>query len=262
MSVVVGHRVAGQFTATEALWDNPGRGRYRGADDGGGSVLIAVTAPQVQPLGQTAAALALDVPGVAPLLAVGLVDTFAPLHALVEAEPAGAPLSALAPLSRDEVIAIGGQLAELAARAHDRGLALGGLRPELCYAVRRGGGVTLTEIAPRAIGFFRAGGALDAGNVPAFEVVFEPFDLVLLGAAPSPASDVFTLAAGLGTLASGRHPFAGESWAQQAAAMGASDGGWPDLDDPLLRALEPALRRNPAARPNAADLRARLAALM
>jgi hypothetical protein len=39
------------------------------------------------------------------------------------------------------------------------------------------------------------------------------------------------------------------------------DGTWPDIDDAALRVLEPALVRDAAARPTAATLRDRLAAL-
>ena len=134
-SLVVGCRAAGRFLVTEALWDHPGRGRYRGVGAAGEPALIAVTGVQVQPLERTRAALVFDVSGVTPLLAVGVVESFSPLHALVEAEPAGRPLSELpVPLPADVVVAIGIDLAELAARAHARGLALGGLRPELIYA--------------------------------------------------------------------------------------------------------------------------------
>lgn len=264
MSAVVGCRAAGAFRVTSALWDNPGRGRYRGLADTGEPVLIAVTAPQVAPLERTAGVLALDLPGVTPLRAIGLVEAAAPLHALVEAEPAGSPLAELAaaaPLPRADVVAIGIALADLAAAAHARGLALGGLRPELCYAEQRDGGrLALTAVAPRAIAFFATGGRLDAMNEPAFERVLEPPDMTLSGRPPSPASDVFTLAGGLGWLASGRTAFPGESWGQQAVAMTAADGGWGERD-PLLVALEPALRRTPGDRPTAAALRDSLAAL-
>jgi len=259
-SVVVGCRAAGRFVVTEALWDNPGRGRYRGVGADGEPVLIAVTGPQVQSLERTAAALAFDLPGVAPLLAVGVVESAFPLHAIIEAEPAGRSLSTLAPVPRDQLIAIGIDLAELAARAHARGLALGGLRPELCYADSASGGMAVSAVAPRAIGFFHTGGRIDAGNMPAFDRVFEPPDMTLSSRPPSPASDVFTLAGALGFLASGRMPFPGDSWAQQAVAMTAADGSWGE-DDPLLRALEPGLRRDAARRPAAADLCAALARL-
>lgn len=262
-SVVVGCRAASAYLVTEALWDNPGRGRYRGvaSAEPGERVLIAVTAPQIQPFERTAAALAFDLPGVTPLLSVGLVDSAFPLHALIEAEPAGTPLSALpVPLPPAEVIALGIDLAELAARAHARGLALGGLRPELCYAEQGPGGLALSAVAPRAIGFFHTGGSIDAFNEPAFDRVFEPPDVTLSGRPASPASDVFTLAGALGYLASGRTAFPGESWGQQAVAMAGANGTW-GSDDPLLRALESALRRAPGDRPDAAALGASLARL-
>lgn len=260
-SVVVGRSAAGRFRVTAALWDNPGRGRYRGVGPEGEAVLVAVTAPQVQPLERTAAALGFDMPGVSPLLAVGAVDAAGRLDALVEAEPAGTPLAELAPLARAEVIALGIDLAEIAARAHARGVALGGLRPELCYAERGPGGLALSAVAPRAIGFFHTGGAIDAHNVPAFDRVFEPPDMTLARRPPSPAADVFTLAGALGWLATGRTGFPGESWGQQAVAMTAADGTWGEPGDPLLRALEPALRRDAARRPSAAELCASLASL-
>ncbi len=260
MSVVVGCRAAGQFLVTEALWDNPGRGRYRGRGADGEAVLIAVTGPQVQPLERTAAALAFEMPGVTPLRAVGVVDSAAPLHALIEVEPVGTALAELGPLSPEEVIAIGIDLAEIAARAHARGLALGGLRPELCYAERASGGLALSGVVPRAIAFFHTGGAIDAYNVPAFAHVFEPPDMTLSSRPPSPAADVYTLAGGLGWLATGRRAFPGDNWSQQAVAMATADGTWAD-ENPLLRALEPALRRDAARRPSAAELCANLARL-
>ncbi len=261
MSVVVGCLVAGAFRVTEALWDDPGRGRYRGVGADGESVLLAVTTPQVEPLERTRSALAFDLAGVTALRAVGVVETFSPLHALVEAEPAGRPLSALpVPLPADVVVAIGIDLAELAARAHARGLALGGLRPELIYVEAAAGRLALTAVAPRAIGFFRTGGAIDAYNRPAFDRVFEPPDMTLSSKPPSPAADVFTLAGALGYLATGRLAYSGDSWGQQAVAMVSADGAW-GAEDPLLSALEPALRRAAAARPSAADLCAALAEL-
>jgi hypothetical protein len=259
-SVVVGCRAAGEFLITEALWDNPGRGRYRGQARDGERVLIAVTTPQLEPTDRTRLALAFEVAGVTPLRAVGRVEAAAPLDGLVEVEPAGMPLADLAPLAREDVIAVGIALAGVAARAHAAGLALGGLRPELSYAERTAGGLALTAVAPRAIHFFRTGGRLDAMNEPPFDRVFEPPDLTLSSRPPSPAADVFTLAGALGWLATGRTAFPGENWAMQAVAMTTMDGTWGE-PDPLLRALEPALRRDAAGRPSAAQLCASLARL-
>jgi hypothetical protein len=76
---------------------------------------------------------------------------------------------------------------------------------------------------------------------------------------PTPASDVFTFAASLGSLIAGRHPFATGSWARQIDAMTRGDGRWADLADPALRVLEAALVRAPAARPTIAALRDGLA---
>ena len=265
VSLVVGRRVGSRYVIDEALWDNPGRGRYRGRNlvDAERRVLVSTTGTQTTVLARTSADLALPIDGVAALRAIDVVDSPLPLHGLVEDEPPGSSLAVwrAAGLARAEVIAVAAELADLTARTHARGAALGGLRPELCYAERRGGALVLSGVAPRAIAFFRLGPRLDAGNVPAFDAAFEPTDVALAGRPPTPASDVFTLAATVGFLATGRHPFGDGSWAQQAHAMASQPGGWPDLDDPLLRALEPALAKTAAERPTAAALVARLAAL-
>jgi hypothetical protein len=264
MTVVVGSRVTGGYRITEALWDNPGRGRYRGSSvqEPLGPVLIAVTAPQRVPLATVTTELALELAGVTPLRTVGTVDVpLGTLHALVETEPAGRPLADWrgAGATRAGWLAVGVELARIAASAHDRGLALGGLRPELVYAELRDGRLAVTAVAPRAIGFFRTGGRVDGGNVPAFDAVFEP-PAIAAGQAPSAASDVFTLGAGLGWLIAGRHPFGDDSWMQQLDGMSRRDGTWPAIDDPALRVLESCLLRDPARRPTAAQLAERLAA--
>ena len=266
MSFMIDARVADAYRITDAIWDNPGRGRYRGMAEVEpiGPVLIAVTAAQKVPFAESRARLALELPGITRLRAVGdLAVPLGPIHAIVEDEPAGRSLAAwrAAGLSRAAVVAVGVAVADVLVAAHARGLALGGVRPELIYAEARGDGVVaLTAIAPRAVGFFATGGALDAGNEPAFDDVYEPIDVAVGRRLPSAAADVFTLAAGLGTLIAGRHPFATGSWAVQVDAMTRVDGGWPGVDDPVLRVLETALTRDPAARPTAAALRDQIAA--
>jgi hypothetical protein len=268
VSFLIGAGVAGgAYRITEALWDNPGRGRFRGMDEASpfGAVLVAVTAAQTATFSESRLRFGLPLPGVTPLRAIDEVESpIGAVHGLVEDEPAGRPLSAWREdggLSRAAVLAIGVAVADVAAVAHARGFALGGLRPELVYAEARGDGLAFTAVAPRATGFFATGGKLDAMNIPAFDDVFEPVDVSAARKLPTPASDVFTLAAGLGTLVTGRHPFATGSWAHQIDAMTRVDGGWPGDDDPVLRVLEAALVREPAARPTAAELRDRLAAM-
>jgi hypothetical protein len=266
-SGLVGCRVAKDFVITEALWDNPGRGRYRGLATNvspgfklgpGAPVLIAITAPQPAAL---AADLLGELPYLTSRLATGAVEAALGGDAMVEAEPPGRSLAdwRSAGLDRADILSIGAEVAAIAALAHQRNLALGGLRPELIYASRRGR-LTLTAIAPRALEFFRTGGPLDAGNIPAFEDVLEPIEQMMANRPATPASDVFTLAAGLGLLASGQHPFAAGGWPAQVHAMGERDGRWAE-DDPLLRLLERALFRTAAARINAVQLRHGLAAL-
>lgn len=265
MSFIIDARVADAYRITDAIWDNPGRGRYRGMAEVEpiGPVLIAVTAAQKVPFADSRARLALELPGITRLRAIDeLAVPLGTIHAIVEDEPAGRSLAAWREvgLSRAAVIRVGTAVAGVVAAAHARGFALGGVRPELIYAEPRDGELALTAIAPRAVGFFATGGALDAGNEPAFDDVYEPIDLAVGRRLPTAAADVFTLAAGLGTLIAGRHPFATGSWAVQVDAMTRVDGGWPGVDDPVLRVLETALARNPATRPSAAELRDRLAA--
>jgi hypothetical protein len=221
-------------------------------------VLIAITTPQ-----RTAVAADRlgELPHLAARIAIGAVESALGGDAMIEAEPPGRSLAdwRRAGLDRDDVLSIGVEVASIAALAHQRNLALGGLRPELIYASRRGR-LILTAIAPRAPEFFRTGGPLDAGNIPAFDDVLEPIEQMMAGRPATPASDVFTLAASLGLLATGIHAFASGSWPAQVRAMSERDGGWNE-DDPLLRLLERALLRAAATRISATQLRDGLVAL-
>src|SRR4051794_39924583 len=112
----------GRFVLGERLRGAERLGVWSGTEPAAGDrpVLVSI-APHA---GDVFDELALDVPGVPALLAVG--DAPGGLTAAVEEHPAGT----IADPPPGEAAALGAEVAELAAFVHHMGLALGGIRPE------------------------------------------------------------------------------------------------------------------------------------
>jgi serine/threonine protein kinase len=157
--------------------------------------------------------LLFPVDGIARLLAITTVterDSQAHFDALVEAEPAGAPLTARRVA---DPRAVGHGLASIVARAHAAGLILGGIRPELVYA----DGNVCTELAPRAETFHAAAPFPCYGVAPTFDSFYMSPEAFALRPTTT-ASDVFSLCATLVYLFDGVPPFEGRNVFEQAAA--------------------------------------------
>ena len=260
-SFVVGAGAAsGRFRITEDLWDDPGCGRYRGqveSGEGAGRSVLVTTYDAGAPRDALERTTALAGDLIAPVWFTGTLDTPVPVGCLIEEEPAGRPLSALAgDCAPGALIDLYCQIAALAAAAHERGAALAGLRPELVYAEPHDGRLRLTGIAPRAVALLALLERRDAGSKLPFDELVEPFELLMRR--PEPRSDVFVIAASLARLVGGASPF-GQGGAQLfAIAEGRASPVGPAS---LWSVLAPALARTPADRPSAAELRSSLAAL-
>src|SRR4051794_35331690 len=114
--------IDGRFALGERLHGAEGLGVWDGSEPGAGDrpALVSI-GPHADDAFDD---LALDVPGVPTLLAVG--DASGGRTAVVEEHPRGA-IAAAAP---EGAAAPGAEVAELAAFVHHMGLALGGIRPE------------------------------------------------------------------------------------------------------------------------------------
>jgi hypothetical protein len=115
---------------------------------------------------------------------------------LVEAEPAGIPLSTPGfPMPPHTALPLFAQLVAIASAAHAAGLVLQGLRPELVYVARGPSGPVITGAVPRWAAF--AAGATWPRELVTeypFAAVYAAPD-VAAGAAPTPAADVFSVCA-------------------------------------------------------------------
>jgi hypothetical protein len=203
----IGARLAG-FEIVEHVRGDLLRAQYRGRELATGRAVLITTGTEQRDLAAVAGALALDVPGIAPLRHVGPIaiagTTF---HAMVEDEPAGAPVT---PADRATAVWIVLETARIVRAAHARGVAIGGLRPELIY----GWGTLpqLAGVAPRCERFWITAKSPSPGVVSPFpcfylapELLRRPFD------PPAPAADVFSLYAILAHWLAGEHPFEGEA---------------------------------------------------
>src|SRR5690606_35847502 len=250
---------SGQYRVVEDLWDGPSCGRYRGVVASGEMADRPVLFTTFEPalLASAARAIAPAPAGVAPVLWTGALEAPMPVACAIEAEPAGRPLVELAAgRPRGALIDAYRQVAEIAAAAHEAGAWLGGLRPELVYAVPAGERLRVTGIARCAVAALAELTVRDVGSRLPFDDLYEPFELIMR--APEPRSDVFVIAASLARLVGGQSPFGPGRAAFFAIAEGRATPVGPD---DLWSALAPALSRQPADRPSAAGLRARLAAL-
>ncbi|MGH8957224.1 MAG: serine/threonine-protein kinase, partial [Acidimicrobiia bacterium] len=145
-----------------------------------------------------------------------------------------------------EALRIGAQLADALATVHDAGVVHRDIKPS---------NVILAEDGPRLTDFGIASIEESTseltlpGTVLATPSYAAPE--VLAGGAPTPASDVFSLAALIYGLVGGRAPFEGTQRSDEP----------PPLEDPAIdRTLRPALGSEPSLRPSARDLAAGLRA--
>ena len=250
----------GRYAVLETLYRFGGglvcRGRRR--DD---NINVIMT---IRPGGSTTPAgvlhrLGFAADSVAPLLHVGVLDDDPGHLAVVEAEPAGVPLTEVPwPLRPDAVVAVAGAVAEALDAAHGRGAIVHELRPELVYVDLSGPRLHCSGVLIRPtallLGFLAAADG-ETRSYPFARTYLSP-ELVA-GLAPSPASDVFSLSALVAHCLSGGHPFRGEGM-QQLIAIHAGDRiAW--TGPPAVAAiLDAGLAAAPETRPSVAALLAGL----
>jgi hypothetical protein len=242
---VVGERLAGDVHG----------GVYRGTGPGGRPVLVTLGGPQSSPPDRLRLDLALEVEGISPLLHLERLTApeLGELDVLVEAEPAGVPLSSRPlPLDVETALRLLLDLGAVVARVHAAGRALGVLHPDQTWVDER-----VVTVAPRARLFLATAATGDVRRLPLSRSLFEAPEM-LAGARATPACDVFSLAAILAVLASGEHPFEGAGEPAQALAI-SMDRRRPWRGPGALGDLiGAALRPEPAARPSLPDLLAPL----
>lgn len=145
---------------------------------------------------------------------------------------------------------------EVVARAHAAGQEVGGIRPELVYARRDADGtLRLAGLVPRSPMFLARAYPLSSGNPP-----FTRLYTALRDPPLEPPGDVYGVALTFIHLVQGAHPF-GDHYLSQIPRMSAGERpawtGSPELGELLIAGVE----RDPARRPTAAELAARLRAL-
>lgn len=241
----------GRFVIIDELRGVPVRGMYRARDvDGPTTYLVTMGPPQKAELSALRRALAFDVPGIAPLAYLGRLEPHseAGYEGMLEREPAGLPVSALAPpIARAAALRIALDVARVIRGAHAAGIHFGTLRPELIY-VQSAATPVVTEIAPRADRFWLTASDVCFGVAPCFDSFYlapeqlaRPFDPI------TAATDVFALGAMLAHGLTGEPPFDGEGTPQAMSIMLGCRrpfAGPPELAALIDRALAP----EPAAR--------------
>lgn len=246
----------GSFEITERLYGSADRGLFRARaihDPSPGTLLVALGGRQRRSAGELADELALPVMGVARLRHIGPLEheRDGEWHALVEQEPAGTPLDAFRPLGPRQIASVGVDLCRVLQPVHATGRGLGGLRPELIYVRERGEELVVTQVAPRAERFLVSSTPPSYGAGPMFdELYLAPEQLALRP--PSPAGDVFALAALLTHLSDGRHPFPADDVGRQALAI--VRGERRPLRGRFARIFEAALALEASERPSLAQL--------
>jgi hypothetical protein len=232
--------IDGRFRLGRRLHGAEGLGVWEGTDpaEGDRPVLVSI-GPHA---GDVFDELALDVPGVPALLAVG--DAPAGRTAVVEEHPPGA-IAAPAP---EEAAALAAEVAEIAAFVHHMGLALGGIRPE---AVWRDVEVSISPRLTRLWDLSRE--SLDAPGGPSVYISLGR----LRGTGPTPEDDVFALGATLAWWATGAHPFEGETRGEQIRAIH-DRRRRPWTGDPALEPIVAAALRPREERPSMEQLEAAL----
>lgn len=227
----------GRWSIGAPLHGGPDRGVFRAT--GNPPALVTTGAPQLRPREELERELGYSIRGVTPFLAITDVRIESvPLHALVEAEPLGEPITERAPTN---AAAVARELAEIVNRAHAAGHVLVGIRPELVYS----DGAHCTGIAPRGEQFLASASPRDYGVPPCFEHFYSSPE-VLSARPATPASDIFALCATLVFLFTRRPPFDGTTLIErvQAVMQGATDA---NNIAPVIRA---GLAPDPDARPS------------
>jgi hypothetical protein len=257
----------GSFRLGERLRGSRDRGMFRARsaiDLAHGAYLVTVGSRQSQPHARARAELAMATPGIAALRYVGTVEGEHEGHydAMVEDEPAGAPLAARAlPLAEPVVVMLLFELLAVLDQAHSAGVVVAGLRPELIYVRDASGLPTLSGIAPRAERFLATALAPSHGVPPMFDDVFLAPEALAMAPLDG-ASDVFSLCAVAAQLLTGQHPVAGDTVASQAVAISSGrrrgPAGSPGLAALLDAGMSPARRD----RPDLAALKSGLAELL
>lgn len=237
------------------------RGVYLAMHRDGRYGIATVTSRQRDDLGVIHARLMETRGLVVPIVALSAVEGVADgTVALIEAEPAGRPLAhCWFPMPLRDVVSLAGSLfGALASLA----TACGGLRPETIYVESQRSAshaVVITGLAPRGEAFMAGQAPRSVGSVTPYRYLYDAPE-VLRGGAPTLASDVFAATAVIAHMATGAHPFEGESaFMQMSAILGGhrrAYHGPPALEALLARGLA----ADPAQRPSAAELAAAFAA--
>jgi hypothetical protein len=203
--------------------------------------------------------LALDYDGIAPMLWLGRVERDMGLaNVMVEAMPKLARSHKLGPAPYADLARRADAIACILARVHDGGECVVGLRPELTL-VDALGRVTLVPRGDLLRRLTWPLGPRVEGQEPPYADVYVAPEL-LLGAEPTPASDVFSLCATIVRWSTGKHPFARPTVAEQVRAMLTAAPECEGVPKPLRALVIAGLQAHPGHRPALADLREALEA--
>jgi hypothetical protein len=255
----------GRWLFAEWLEGGPFDGRYRcrGLLDEEGQTAIAYTGLRRRPWEPPAPVVpTIAVDGVAEFLgddAVGYDGR--ELHVLLEREPAGDPVSSIAgTVDARRLASAAASLYSICARVHAGGSALIGVRPETVYVQTALAGQPVT-LLPRWPLFRDVTADSHIGGASIFEVPFHPPEVMRDQPRSHAATDVFCAAATIWFLATGAHPFAGNTWFE--IEQGTLDGRPRDVGvtPPGCDLLLAGLAMDPTHRPAAADLATRWARL-
>ena len=256
-----GATIDGAWTLVTRIRGTADRGSFLAMHRDGRYALATLTSRQCEPLDRVREKLQRQGPAAAPLVAVTELrtrhDDFA---VLLELEPEGQPLSCWwIPLGVAGVTELASSLFELLSAAAGP---VGGLRPETVFADHDRHApyaARITGLAPRGEAFMAGQAPRSVGSVTPYRYLYDAPE-VLRGAAPTLASDVFAATAVIAHMATGAHPFEGESaFMQMSAILGGhrrAYHGPPALEPLLARGLA----ADPAQRPSADELAAAFAA--
>jgi eukaryotic-like serine/threonine-protein kinase len=253
----IGARLAGRdFEITERLAGERWRGRFRGRDRAGASVLVTIGGRQTEKASRLRRELELASPGIAGLRYIGQVvgeSGGGAFDGMVEDEPPGQPADQPARgLTPRAGLELGISLGHIVARAHASGLVVGCLHPELIYLVVDAGRVTCAGVAPRAERFLRTATQPDFGLPDLFASEYRAPEELADGSR-SMAGDVFAVSALSIEWVSGQFPFQGDMYIQRALAVQMYQRRPMSLSPLVQQFLERGLDRDPARRPSMQD---------
>jgi hypothetical protein len=252
---------SGEWRIVERLRGTADRGVFRAHRRDGKTGLVTLGGKQARSWFETGARLEVQAPGVAPIAFVGPLEHGGEerFDALVELEPAGAPLSSLPlPLAEQAAIRLGLDLARIVAHAHDGEAVLGGLRPETIYCAAGG---AVAGVAPHGEPFLATAAPPSYGIVPLYDHLYAAPE-VLMGHDATAASDVFSLCAVLAFAASGEPPFEGDSAREQLFAITSNHRRALRAPRSLQRICDAGLAPAPPRRPTARAIEAQLLPLL